>query len=195
METVFIAGSITIKKLKPEFIDKVISVVNSSKLKIVVGDANGSDAAIQEVLKEHGATAVTVYCSGEKPRNNVGAWPVSKVTTEAKPNSRAFFTAKDCEMAKVADYGLMIWDCKSTGTLSNVIELLTANKKTRVFIDKHSRFEKVSNIDDLENLVDFMSTKSRDDANRKISLYSKLMMFNQTSMAVCPSPQTAVVTH
>ncbi len=36
-------------------------------------------------------------------------------------------------MARNSDYGLMIWDCKSTGTLSNVIELLRDRKKTVVF--------------------------------------------------------------
>jgi hypothetical protein len=27
-------------------------------------------------------------------------------------------------MARDSDYGPMVWDCKSTGTLTNVIELL-----------------------------------------------------------------------
>jgi len=43
-------------------------------------------------------------------------------------------------MADVADYGLMIWDAKSTGTLSNVIELLKRKKKAVVFVNKEKTF-------------------------------------------------------
>lgn len=46
------------------------------------------------------------------------------VNTSHAAGTRAFFTAKDLKMAEEADYGLMVWDTKSTGTLSNVIELL-----------------------------------------------------------------------
>ena len=46
-------------------------------------------------------------------------------------------------MAEAADYGLMIWDAKSTGTLSNVIELLSRKKKSLVFVNKEKEFKVV----------------------------------------------------
>lgn len=58
----------------------------------------------------------------------MGHWPVQRVETSHSPGSRAFFTAKDIRMAELADIGLMVWDTKSTGTLSNVIELLARRK-------------------------------------------------------------------
>ncbi|MQW28393.1 hypothetical protein [Sinorhizobium meliloti] len=39
-------------------------------------------------------------------------------------------------MAENAEIGFMLWDSKSTGTLSNIIELTRRGKKTVVFVNK-----------------------------------------------------------
>src|SRR5579872_957533 len=122
MTTVFIAGSMSISHLH-EKVRKRIGKIVSSDLDVVVGDADGADASIQRCLRNYQAEKVTVYCTGDIPRNNVAEWPVCRVYSKAKAGSRAYFTAKDVEMARNSDYGLMVWDCKSTGTLSNIIEL------------------------------------------------------------------------
>jgi hypothetical protein len=119
MTTVFIAGSISINRLHKNVQERIGKIV-SSGLDVVVGDADGADTSIQKCLRDYQAVKVT----GNVPRNNVADWPVHNVYSKAKAGSRAYFTAKDLEMARESDYGLMIWDCKSTGTLSNVIELL-----------------------------------------------------------------------
>ncbi len=77
-------------------------------------------------------------------------------------------------MAKIADYGLMMWDAKSTGTLSNVIELLRRGKKCVVFVNKSKTFVTVSDIDDLERLVSVMSETAKNKAENKIRLSSKI---------------------
>src|SRR5258708_5693423 len=123
MTIVFVAGSMNIKRLHPLFMARLKNILTSN-LDVVVGDAEGADTSIQVALFEMNAPSVTVYCSGLKPRNNKGNWPVQTVLSNAEAGTRAYFTAKDQEMAKVADYGLMLWDAKSTGTLTNVIELL-----------------------------------------------------------------------
>lgn len=173
MATVFLAGSMNIKRLHPLFMDRVANIV-SSNLDVVVGDADGADTSIQTLLVEMNAASVTVYCSGLKPRNNIGNWPVQNVSSKAAAGTRAYFTAKDHEMAKVADYGLMLWDAKSTGTLSNVIELLKRNKKCVVFVNKNERFITVSDIDSLNELVSEMSEPARNKAEDKIGLSSKI---------------------
>ncbi|BEG52821.1 hypothetical protein [Escherichia coli] len=127
MTTVFIAGSISISRLHAKVQERIHKIV-SSNFNVVVGDADGADSSIQECLRNYQAKNVTVYCTGEIPRNNIADWPVHRVFSKAKVGSRAYFTAKDLEMARSSDYGLMIWDCKSTGTLSNVIELLRERK-------------------------------------------------------------------
>ncbi len=173
MTTVFLAGSINIKRLHPLFIERLSNIV-SSKLDIVVGDANGADASIQKSLLAKSAATVTIYCSGFRPRNNVGNWPVQNVFPKESAGTRAYFTAKDQEMAKVADYGLMMWDAKSTGTLSNVIELSKRGKKCVVFVNKDEAFITVSDIDGLKRLVNVMSETARIKAEKKIGLGSKI---------------------
>lgn len=173
MTTVFIAGSISISRLHEKVLDRINRIV-SSDFNVVVGDADGADTSIQECLQRYRAGKVTVYCTGDSPRNNVAEWPVHRVVSKAKAGTRAFFTAKDLEMARDSDYGLMVWDCKSTGTLSNVIELLREKKKSVVFVNKNKDFVTVSDRDGLERLVAFMSDHARAKAEEKIGLAAKI---------------------
>jgi hypothetical protein len=173
MTTVFVAGSMKIKRLDPRFVDRLANVV-SSNLNIVVGDAGGSDASIQAALLAMNSKLVVVYCSGPQPRNNLGSWRVHSVFSDAEEGTRAYFTAKDVEMANVADFGLMIWDAKSTGTLSNVLELLRRGKKCVVFVNKNKMFITVAGIDGLNQLVETMSEGARAEAERKVGLISKI---------------------
>ena len=127
---------------------------------------------------------MTVYCTGNLPRNNVAEWPVHRVVTKAKAGTRAYFTAKDLEMARHSDYGLMVWDCKSTGTLSNVIELLREKKKSVVFVNKNKDFVTVSDKDGLEHLVAFMSDHARAKAEEKIGLTAKIANIAQEQFSL-----------
>lgn len=173
MTTVFIAGSISISRLHEKVADRINKIV-SSDFNVVVGDADGADTSIQECLKLYQAEKVTVYCTGDSPRNNVAEWPVHRVVSKAKAGTRAYFTAKDLEMARDSDYGLMVWDCKSTGTLSNVIELLKERKKSVVFVNKNKDFVTVSDKNGLERLVTFMSDQACAKAEEKIGLSAKI---------------------
>lgn len=173
MTTVFIAGSITIKKLDPrakERIDKIIE----SNFDVVVGDADGADSAIQSHFFNAGFNRVTVFCTGDTPRNNIGNWPAKVVTTTAKPGTRAFFTAKDLRMAESADFGLMIWDAKSTGTLSNVAELLARGKKSVIYVNKDKVFKNVGNVNEFESLVGVMSEQAKHKADEKMRLSERI---------------------
>jgi predicted XRE-type DNA-binding protein len=169
MTTVFIAGSISINHLHATVEERINNIV-SSGFHIVVGDADGADTSIQECLAKVQARKVTVYCTGNAPRNNVASWPIHKVTSKAKSGSRAYYTAKDLEMARRSDYGLMVWDGKSTGTLSNVIELLREKKKSVIFINQRTCFVTVSDGASLDQLLAHMSNHARDKAEQKIGL-------------------------
>ena len=173
MTTVFVAGSLNIKRLHPLFTERLSNIV-SSDIDVVVGDANGADTSIQKSLLAKHTGNVTVYCSGSRPRNNLGNWPVQNVYPNHDVGTRAYFTAKDLEMARVADYGLMMWDSKSTGTLSNAIELLRRGKKCVVFVNKNKAFITVFDIDGLKRLVSVMSEPARIRAENKIRLSSKI---------------------
>ena len=71
MTKVFDSGSMKIKHLDDKVTDRLSNIV-ASKYSVIVGDADGVDSSIQEYLKQHGVSTVTVYCSGTRPRNNIG---------------------------------------------------------------------------------------------------------------------------
>lgn len=162
-----------IKHLDSRVKERIDNIV-ASDFEIVVGDANGADAAIQAYLLSRGQPKVTIYCSGTVPRNNMGDWRVRLAQTKHAEGSRLFFTAKDLLMADAADFGLMIWDAKSTGTLSNVVELLTRNKKSVVFVNKAKTFMKVGTVAELEELVGQMSEHAKRKADEKIKLLDRI---------------------
>lgn len=183
MTTVFVAGSLSIKRLHPRFLECLDRIVGNG-FEIVCGDADGADASIQQVLLDRKAAAVTIYCSGERPRNNLGDWPVRRIATGHEPGSRAFFTAKDLEMAKIADYGLMMWDSKSTGTLSNVIELLKRGRTSRVFVNKAQQLVTVAKVEDLTRLIASMSEGARSKAEQKMSLSRRVASLGREQLAL-----------
>lgn len=171
---VFIAGSMNIKHLDAKVKERIDNIV-AQDFEVVVGDADGADTSIQWHLFNLGKAAkTTVFCSGESPRNNVGDWPVQAVETLHAQGSRAFFTAKDLRMAEIADFGLMIWDAKSTGTLSNVLELLVRKKKSVVFVNKAKAFKNVGTVEQLEELLGLMSPHAKQKADEKIRLSERI---------------------
>jgi hypothetical protein len=173
MTTVFIAGSMSIKHLHPLVLDRLGKIVDN-QLAVVVGDADGVDTSIQTYLADSGHVNTTVFCTGE-PRNNIGNWPTHVVESRHAKGTRAFFTAKDLAMAEAADYGLMIWDAKSTGTLSNVLELIARHKKTVVFINKAKQFKNIGSATQLEvDLLPLMSESALSKAEDKLALSTRV---------------------
>jgi hypothetical protein len=183
MEKVFISGSIKIKNLDDNVIERLKNIVDSN-LTVIIGDADGVDSAIQEYLKKRGVSSVVVYCSGDVPRNNLGHWNTKKITTTSKPGTRDYYTAKDKTMAEDCDYGFMIWDARSTGTLSNAIELVKRNKAALVYINKAKQYQKIKNSQDLVTLISFMSESSLRNADKKIGLLKMMesIRFNQHNL-------------
>lgn len=79
-------------------------------------------------------------------------------------------------------YGLMVWDAQSTGTLSNVIELLRQNKYSAVFVNKLKRFELIKTPSDLKKLISYMSPAALEKAEQKIKLSQKLDKLDNSQM-------------
>lgn len=183
MATVFISGSINIKKLHSLVLERLSNIVAANH-SIVIGDASGSDLSVQKALLDLGAKEVTVYCSGKVPRNNIGNWPIHCIFPRAKEGTREYFTAKDIEMAKAADFGLMIWDAKSTGTLSNIMELLKKGKISLVFLNKKNTFMKVSEVSNFNDLTNNMSIDAKELAEKKIHFSTKVASLSDTQMSM-----------
>jgi probable addiction module antidote protein len=132
MNTIFIGGSRHISRLPPEVRKRLDNVVASGH-RVIVGDANGADKALQKYFLEKGYDKVTVFCSGETPRNNLGTWHTRRVDAPKNAKGFHFYAAKDREMAREADFGLMIWDGKSPGTVLNALRLALAGKIAVLF--------------------------------------------------------------
>ncbi|EBG0945680.1 hypothetical protein ABV290_003069 [Escherichia coli] len=181
--TVFVAGSITIKKLDPLIVERLKKIVDKN-FNVIVGDASGVDSSVQLELKQLGYSATTVFTSDAKPRNNFGAWPVKLVKSNFRPGTRDFYTAKDIKMAETADCGLMVWDTKSPGTLSNVIELLSRKKNSAVFINKTREFVLIKEPKDIDKLISFMSASSLEKVEDKIKLSERLEKLNNQQIAL-----------
>ena len=173
MTKVFISGSMRIKNLDENVKFRLEHIVESEH-EVIVGDADGVDTSIQDFFRQKNYSKVTVYCTGGQPRNNVGRWPVKNIESSFSPGTRAFFTSKDIAMAKDCDFGLMVWDTKSTGTLSNAIELLASEKKSRVYVNKEKIFVRIAEVKDLEHLVSYMSEFAYKKADAKIKLTNKI---------------------
>jgi probable addiction module antidote protein len=127
MSSVFVGGSRQISKLPPDAKKRLQTIVQNG-IDVLVGDANGADKAVQKFMVDAAYDNVTVFCSGERPRNNLGNWKIQSVMP-AQSKGFQFYAAKDREMAINADYGFIIWDGKSPGTALNVLRLIRAGKK------------------------------------------------------------------
>ena len=57
-------------------------------------------------------------------------------------------------MANEADYGFMIWDGKSKGTLNNTINLVSRKKRVLIYFLPQRKMIVVNNFDDLNALLE-----------------------------------------
>lgn len=129
---IVIGGSRKISNLPTSVAERVRELVDSGA-EFLVGDAPGVDTGFQQLLKSLNCQNVTVYSSAGYVRNNVNNWNAIEVDATIKSKSSDMHAFKDREMCKVADYGLMVWDSESAGTLSNVIDLVENGKECVVF--------------------------------------------------------------
>lgn len=132
MTTVFIGGSRRVSRLAPA-VRKRLDTIMQKGFPVIVGDANGADKAVQQYLCDNGYEHVQVFCSGTACRNNVGHWPTRQIEAGTRDRGFRFYAAKDRAMTREADFGLMIWDGKSTGTLLNVLRMLGQRKKVVLY--------------------------------------------------------------
>jgi hypothetical protein len=131
---VFVSGSISISKLPNSAVKKIDNIIHRN-FTVLVGDANGVDLQVQKYLFRKKYNNVIVYFVGTKIRNNIGKWKVEEINNVDNKKGRELYTLKDIAMAKDADYGLMIWDGLSLGTLNNIKEMKNRNKRFYVVLD------------------------------------------------------------
>lgn len=150
---VFIAGSRRLSRLSRDVRRRIDGIVEKG-FTVVIGDANGVDKAVQEYLNGKRYENVTVFCMEGRCRNNVGNWPTRAVTAmDASRHDFAYYSTKDRAMVGEADYGLMLWDGKSKGTLRSIADLVHEQKPVVVYIATEKSFSTLRKASDLAALL------------------------------------------
>jgi len=146
---VFIAGSRRLSKLSQEIKRRIDNIVDKH-LTVIIGDANGVDKAVQQYLSKKGYSDVLVFCMDGSCRNNIGNWTTQEIKA-ANPGRRdfAYYATKDRAMVKEADYGFMLWDGESRGTLTSIVELVRDAKPVVVFVAPDKAFYTLRDSSDL----------------------------------------------
>lgn len=152
MNTIFIGGSRHVSRLPVEVKQRLDNVIHSGH-RVIVGDANGVDKAVQKYFHDAAYDKVTVFCSGHNLRNNLGHWTTHNVDAPKHLRGFHFYAAKDREMAREADFGLMIWDGKSAGTVLNVLRLVGAGKIAVLFSMPDKNAINIKTAKDWENFL------------------------------------------
>jgi probable addiction module antidote protein len=166
LNTIFIGGSRHVSRLPPEVKKRLDNVVASGH-RVIVGDANGADKAVQKHFHDVHYDKVTVFCSGATPRNNLGTWLTHHVDAPKHAKGFQFYAAKDREMAREADFGLMIWDGKSPGTVLNVLRLAIAGKIAVLFNVPDKDVVNIKSVDAWRNFITHCSDELRRDVKER----------------------------
>jgi hypothetical protein len=181
MIKVFIGGSQSITKLPTTVAARIDKIVESD-FTVLIGDAGGVDACVQKYLAEKAYANALVFCTGAC-RNNAGGWKTVVISANAGEKGFDFYALKDREMASEADYGLMVWDGKSKGTLNNVLNLLDENKSALVFFSPEESFHTIRNAEDLSALLAKCSKRALAIFEEKLDLSKRLGGSRKTQTA------------
>ena len=168
---IVLGGSRHLEFIPKEIADRLLEWMENSS-EFLVGDAPGTDRAFQKFLSSKKYPSVTIYTSAAEIRNNLGNWQVEKVESGLKSKSNAVHAFKDRKMSQIADIGLMIWDCKSAGTLSNVIDLLAQSKNCFIWVVPDSEVYQFDNSASLEKWMQNYP-EVRDEAFKRLSTFNK----------------------
>lgn len=152
MTKVFVGGSRKITRLNKNIKSRIDNVIQKGYT-VLIGDANGADKSVQKYLFDKGYKNVRIFCMGNECRNNIGKWETKQIAETRNRKDYYYYSIKDLEMVKETDYGFMIWDGKSKGTLNNIINLLKESKKVLVYFSPNLEFYTLITFDDLERLL------------------------------------------
>jgi len=141
--SVFISGSIAIKKLPIEVIKSIKTIIQKG-MTILVGDALGVDTLVQELCNKENYFNVIIYTITATPRYKANQQFKEKnifVPQEIRAQ-RERQTYKDKAMNKESIFALVVWDGMSRGSYANIIRALRGNKQVKVYYqDIHNYLE------------------------------------------------------
>ena len=150
---IFIAGPRLINELDTKVTDRLDNIFKKNYT-VIVGDANGVDNSVQRYFYDKNYKQVFVFASNGKARNNIGNWEIINVAVDDNVKGFDFYSAKDLEMAKEADYGFMIWNGESKGTFNNILNLLNLGKELIIYYTPSKKFYTIKKTDDFDNFLE-----------------------------------------
>lgn len=130
-KTIFLGGSKIINTLPDRIIEEIIDYMNQGH-NILIGDCMGADLQMQKVLEENNYKKVVVYYSGDRPRINLGNWKTKHVSSNKYLSDYERQKLKDNQMAIDCDFGYMLLNGQTKGTMANIIELVKLGKPCKV---------------------------------------------------------------
>ncbi len=147
MAMIFLGGSRDIYELPAPVIERIGAIV-AAEHGVLIGDAPGADAEMQGLLAGYNYVHVGVFHARAKPRNNLGDWAAYHIPPPDGAQGFAVHAAKDREMARRADFGLMVWDGASPGTCLNILRLAVIGSPCVVYDTMRATVATVHNIAD-----------------------------------------------
>jgi hypothetical protein len=168
---VVLGGSRKLAFMPEEVLARLEAYMNKDA-EFLVGDAPGIDSKFQEILKLNNYKNVTVLSSAGVVRNNLGNWKTRLIDSGLKTKSAAMHTAKDRIMTAEAEYGVMVWDKESPGTLANVIDLVKSGKSCLLYIAGDNELIQIETGSVLETLLSRYSEISS-EAEKRLNAYDR----------------------
>lgn len=181
MSKIFFGGSRSLGRLNPAITTRLRNVIANNHT-VLIGDATGVDKAVQSFFAAEGYRNIIVYCMDGECRNNVGDWKVTSIDAFGKKKDFAYFAMKDAQMSADADYGFMIWDGESKGTLSNVLNMIQQGKSALVYQSASQEYLQINAMDDVVRLVAGCSSEVVNYLNKKIKLETRIAASNQAAL-------------
>jgi len=176
--TVFISGSISIKKLPPEVINSIKKIIEN-KIHILVGDADGIDTLIQDFCLSENYTNLTVYSISAIPRykasddfNFKHIFPDESIKRERERQQE-----KDKAMTLESEFTFVIWDGKSKGSYANLIRALENNKKIKAYNNISKTFLEQSKIN--KNELEYIYRENNGYTASEVVQYLKDELINK----------------
>ena len=136
-KTIFFGGSKIINYLSPVIEKRIAKFMNLGH-NIIIGDCMGADLQMQKILEENNYKKVTVYYSGDRPRFNLGNWKTKHISSNKLMSDYERQKLKDNQMVKDCDYGYMLLQGLTKGTMANIEELVKLNKNCKVVLTDYN---------------------------------------------------------
>ncbi|WP_108610540.1 hypothetical protein [Aminobacter sp. MSH1] len=175
MAMIFLGGSRDIFELPVPAIERIGAIV-AAEHGVLIGDAPGADAEMQSLLAGYNYDHVGVFHARAEPRNNLGDWAAYHIPPPVGTRGFAVHAGKDREMARRADFGLMIWDGATPGTCLNVLRLALIGSPCVIYDTMRGRVATVQSTADWRALLHSAGTDVRREVEARMTADERLAL-------------------